>query len=402
MPEETSPPTVYLVTARNSVGEASAEIRVEVQEAPSPPLYALPRSPLLRQPPFLLGYLKGEEIHIHPPSLSGSRPLLFTIQPALPLGLNLNSEDGSIRGRISSLAPVWQEEYVVQAKNVSGSSSCRLRLFPHARVFGRVFELDVLEEEGGFLPQGSSQQEAQLVRRRNVAFKEQESRRVLAHDGDEEGGFFSRASSSESVAQPGAQLDSPPHPPLDAPGSPKETVAALPHPSSSKHKHHRFSSSMPNLLRTVRESSSLRTDQGGWFLARVSPGVYSFASREEPISSAIEEMAANRKEEKMKGGKMMMFIGLADLAFHPSTSFSMSFSSSSSSSPSHSCFSPSPSLSSSPPPPASPPPRASRILNRLLLVPADAQVLFLLLLSSSLILRATSPSPSLSDLLNSK
>jgi hypothetical protein len=115
-PTAVSSATDYTVTATNSGGNATATIRIQVIMivAPSAFSYTSPNT-------FTLGTAIGNLS----PNISGD-PATFSVSPALPAGLSLNTNTGIISG--TPTAASTATNYTVTAMNASGSVSTTIRI----------------------------------------------------------------------------------------------------------------------------------------------------------------------------------------------------------------------------------------------------------------------------------
>lgn len=114
----------YTVTGRNAAGETTATLRIAVEAAvvaPSGLAYA--------QPSAL--YVAGEAIVPNTPVVTGGAAASFSVSPALPAGLSLNSQTGVIAGTATTIQP--QAVYTVTAANRAGSAQATIRIGVTAR-----------------------------------------------------------------------------------------------------------------------------------------------------------------------------------------------------------------------------------------------------------------------------
>jgi hypothetical protein len=107
---------VYTVTASNPAGSTTVDLSITV----------------LHVPPTNLVYAFNDQVYpnrapITPntPSHTGGEIVLYTISPALPLGLNFDPATGVISG--TPLQASYDENYVVTATNTGGSTTFDLR-----------------------------------------------------------------------------------------------------------------------------------------------------------------------------------------------------------------------------------------------------------------------------------
>jgi hypothetical protein len=107
---------VYTVTASNTGGAVSFGINITVNDiAPSNLSYTSPNV-----------YTKGTAITTLTPTLSGGTVLSFTVNPALPIGLTLDTLNGKITGTPSVLANTGV--YTVTATNTGGATSFGIKI----------------------------------------------------------------------------------------------------------------------------------------------------------------------------------------------------------------------------------------------------------------------------------
>lgn len=114
----------YTVTGRNAAGEATATLRIAVEAAvvaPSGLAYARPSAL----------YVAGEAIVPNTPVVTGGAAASFSVSPALPAGLSLNSQTGVIAGTATTIQP--QAVYTVTAANRAGSTQATIRIGVTAR-----------------------------------------------------------------------------------------------------------------------------------------------------------------------------------------------------------------------------------------------------------------------------
>ena len=142
-PTKSGLPAVYVITCLNPVGEVSAELRIEIQEAPDNLLYSCTDCLYIldcatcykRLPPNLVTSTLcelGEPFEVNTLTYTGSK-VLFTCDIPLPNGLHLNSKNGSItgipkaitakKGKPGRTEPV---KYKITGKNQVASSSVEL------------------------------------------------------------------------------------------------------------------------------------------------------------------------------------------------------------------------------------------------------------------------------------
>jgi len=101
----------YTVTATNSGGSTTKAVVITVNDIPPAQLsYANPNT-----------FTKGIAISLLAPEVYGGEVASFTVSPALPSGLSLNSTSGDITGTPTAITPV--AIYTVTATNSGGSTT---------------------------------------------------------------------------------------------------------------------------------------------------------------------------------------------------------------------------------------------------------------------------------------
>ncbi len=115
MPTAAAPARNYTVTAVNTLGSATATLNLRIDD--KPPLG-------LAYATAAAVYTLGVPIGDNPPSSSGSPTLSYSITPALPAGLVLNSTTGVISGTPVALSP--PTNYTVTATNGGGAGKTEL------------------------------------------------------------------------------------------------------------------------------------------------------------------------------------------------------------------------------------------------------------------------------------
>eukprot|EP00928_Gymnodinium_smaydae_P080663 TRINITY_DN64315_c0_g1_i1.p1 TRINITY_DN64315_c0_g1~~TRINITY_DN64315_c0_g1_i1.p1 ORF type:complete len:1045 (+),score=246.64 TRINITY_DN64315_c0_g1_i1:64-3135(+) len=116
VPVRDSNEATYVVTASNTAGSCSAELRFAVV-APAPADLAYPGA--------CFSYAVGDAVSIEPTLLAakGSR-LTYSVKPSLPEGLSLNIKTGVISGEPTAAAE--EATYRVAVRNAAGESSTEL------------------------------------------------------------------------------------------------------------------------------------------------------------------------------------------------------------------------------------------------------------------------------------
>ena len=119
MPTTVTPATAYVVTATNVAGSATAGLSITVNTEVIPPsglTYSV--NPAV--------YTAGTAISTSTPSSSGGAIATYSVSPALPTGLSLNTASGAISGTPTTVTPATA--YVVTATNVAGSATAGLSI----------------------------------------------------------------------------------------------------------------------------------------------------------------------------------------------------------------------------------------------------------------------------------
>ena len=118
-PTAVTPSTIYVVTAENAAGSATARVEIEVRQTP-----ALPAGLTYRETAVV--YTVGEAIAPNAPSSSGGPIDGYTIAPALPAGLAFDAQTGVISG--TPTAVTAQAHYTVTGTNAAGFVTVTLQL----------------------------------------------------------------------------------------------------------------------------------------------------------------------------------------------------------------------------------------------------------------------------------
>jgi hypothetical protein len=112
-PTAAAPATTYTVTASNSAGSTTATVQITVKALS------------LSYSPSTITATVGQAIAAATPTVNGNISS-YTVAPALPSGLTLNSTTGIISGTPTTVAA--QATYVVTASNASGSTTASLQI----------------------------------------------------------------------------------------------------------------------------------------------------------------------------------------------------------------------------------------------------------------------------------
>ena len=124
-PTEVTPATAYVVTATNAEGSATTGLSITVDTGVSPPgglTYSV--NPAV--------YTVGAAVSSNTPSSSGGAVVTYSVSPALPAGLSLDSSTGVISGTPTSVTPATA--YVVTATNSGGSATSGLSITVNTEV----------------------------------------------------------------------------------------------------------------------------------------------------------------------------------------------------------------------------------------------------------------------------
>jgi hypothetical protein len=107
----------HTVTATNSAGSATVGLNITVNDV-APSNLAYSTNPAT--------YLKGVAITVNTPSNSGGSVVSYSVSPALPAGLSLDTSSGVISGM--PMAAVAAASYTVTARNSGGSATVSLNI----------------------------------------------------------------------------------------------------------------------------------------------------------------------------------------------------------------------------------------------------------------------------------
>jgi len=118
-PTAVATPAVYLVTAENAGGSATARVQIEVRSTPAAPAGLTYRE-------TAIVYTVGQAIVANAPTSSGGPITSYSVEPALPAGLQLDTHTGVISG--TPVAVASETHYTVTGTNATGSVTVVLRL----------------------------------------------------------------------------------------------------------------------------------------------------------------------------------------------------------------------------------------------------------------------------------
>jgi hypothetical protein len=116
-PTVASPTAMYVVTAENAYGKATATLSVAVNASPPTDLTYAPQNP---------SYPVGMPITPNVPSNAGGQIAMYSVAPALPPGLSLDPATGVISGTPTTIAPA--ASFVVTGVNGYGSTQSTLSI----------------------------------------------------------------------------------------------------------------------------------------------------------------------------------------------------------------------------------------------------------------------------------
>jgi len=117
-PTATSAMANYTITASNSGGSTAATVKITVNPAVPPPSY-------LVYPQTALSLEAGQPFPSDIPTVSGT-VTSYSVSPALPTGLNLDANTGTIYGVASAASA--SNTYIVTASNAGGNTTATLTL----------------------------------------------------------------------------------------------------------------------------------------------------------------------------------------------------------------------------------------------------------------------------------
>lgn len=106
----------YTITAANSAGSTTATVQIAVNLAPPTNLV---------YPQTIIAAITGQAITTDTPTVSGT-VTSYTVSPALPAGLSLNSTTGAISGTPTSATA--QATYTITAANPAGSTTATVQI----------------------------------------------------------------------------------------------------------------------------------------------------------------------------------------------------------------------------------------------------------------------------------
>jgi autotransporter-associated beta strand protein len=144
------PATNYVVTASNSCGNTTKTLNIAISPAKPTNLTYTDNGPLV--------YCVGEAITANNAAASGGGPATsYSISPALPAGLTLNTSTGQISGTPTTVAGVPATDYTVTATNSCGGTSRVLNITIAAQPTALAGPtLPIICQGGTSLPMGGS------------------------------------------------------------------------------------------------------------------------------------------------------------------------------------------------------------------------------------------------------
>jgi hypothetical protein len=117
IPSSTSGATTYTIYATNTGGTAVTQVTITVLAAPAPATISYASNPAT--------YAKNTPITANVPSWTGGMPTSYSVSPALPTGLNLNTSTGIITGTPANMG---SGNYTITGTNAAGSAQVTLSI----------------------------------------------------------------------------------------------------------------------------------------------------------------------------------------------------------------------------------------------------------------------------------
>ncbi|SDD45768.1 Galactose oxidase, central domain [Cupriavidus sp. YR651] len=137
IPTAVTAPAVYTVTGANSVDSVEAQLTIEVAALAVPPTGFVYVDPLPE-------YIVGVSIVYNEPVYSGGEATQFSISPALPAGLSLNTQTGEISG--TPTVELAQTTFLVTASNSAGSVTTQFTMTVAAAQVGEWLPADAMNQ----------------------------------------------------------------------------------------------------------------------------------------------------------------------------------------------------------------------------------------------------------------
>lgn len=118
-PRSVSAPTLYVVTATNGGGSATARVQIEVRDTPAAPAGLAYREPAVT-------YTVGAPIAANTPTSSGGPIAAYRIAPALPAGLAFDTQTGAITGTPTAVSAA--ASHTVTGSNAAGETTATVQI----------------------------------------------------------------------------------------------------------------------------------------------------------------------------------------------------------------------------------------------------------------------------------
>lgn len=118
-PRSVSAPTLYVVTATNGGGSATARVQIEVRDTPAAPAGLAYREPAVT-------YTVGAPIAANTPTSSGGPIAAYRIAPALPAGLAFDTQTGAITGTPTAVSAATS--HTVTGSNAAGETTATVQI----------------------------------------------------------------------------------------------------------------------------------------------------------------------------------------------------------------------------------------------------------------------------------
>lgn len=128
---------VYTVTGSNSAGSIETQLTIEVAAQVVPPtsLAYLDPAPV---------YIVGAPIVDNEPQTSGGEITQFSVSPALPAGLSLNTQTGEISGTPTTVAA--PTTFIITGSNSAGSVTAQITIDVNTAIIGQWVPTDNLNQ----------------------------------------------------------------------------------------------------------------------------------------------------------------------------------------------------------------------------------------------------------------
>jgi Protein of unknown function (DUF4038)/Putative collagen-binding domain of a collagenase/Fibronectin type III domain/Putative Ig domain len=146
-PTAVSSMAAYVVTASNAVGSTTASLSITVNAAPEPPSnLTYSNNPAV--------YTAGTAISPNVPSSTGGVVASYSVSPALPAQLSLNTSTGVVTGTPMAASAVTA--YLVTASNSVGSTTASLSITVNAATTTGMFPLAISADKNGLVTAGGA------------------------------------------------------------------------------------------------------------------------------------------------------------------------------------------------------------------------------------------------------